>query len=136
MATYKNYPTIVYENLKQMYHASAEKYGEKELFRQKVNGTYQSYSYNRYCSDVDALGTELCARGLQGKRVIVTGENCYEWAMSYMAVICGVGVVVPVDKEIPAEEIAKSYDGAAIVGRVQKGNGVLLERGNILYDKY
>lgn len=109
MATYKknfkNYPTIVYDNLKQMYHASAEKYGEKELFRQKENGEYHSYSFNRYCSDVDALGTELCARGLKGKRVMVSGENCYQWAMSYMAVICGVGVVVPVDKEIPAEEI-------------------------------
>ena len=45
----------------------------------------------------------------------------------------GFDIIAPADA---AEEIAKSYDGAAIVGRVQKGNGVLLEKGNILYDKY
>ena len=107
MGSYRNYPTIVYENLKQMYHASADTYGEKTLFMQKEGGEYKSYSFRQYAEEVDALGTALCARGLKGKRVIVTGENGYDWVRSYMAVICGVGVVVPVDKEIPAEEIAR-----------------------------
>jgi len=35
-----------------------------------------------------------------------------------------------------AEQIAKKYQNAEIVGRVQKGDGVLLEPGNILYDHY
>ncbi len=106
MKTYQNYPTIVYPNLKEMHHASAKQFGDKTLFMQKVNGTYRGTSFRTYTADVDALGTELCARGLSGKRVIVTGENCYHWVTAYMAVICGVGVVVPVDKEIPAEELA------------------------------
>ena len=118
MGSYRNYPTIVYENLKQMYHASAETYGEKTLFMQKEGGKYKSYSFRQYAEEVDALGTALCARGLKGKRVIVTGENGYDWVRSYMAVICGVGVVVPVDKEIPAEEIAniaRESEAAAIL---------------------
>ena len=45
----------------------------------------------------------------------------------------GFDIIAPADA---AEEIAKSYEGAAIVGRVQKGNGVLLEKDNILYDRY
>ena len=45
----------------------------------------------------------------------------------------GYDIVCPADE---AEEIAKSYDGAAIVGRVQKGKGVLLEGENILYENY
>ena len=32
--------------------------------------------------------------------------------------------------------IAKKYQNAEVVGRVQKGDGVLLEPGNILYDHY
>ena len=118
MGSYRNYPTIVYENLKQMYHASAETYGEKTLFMQKEGGEYKSYSFRQYAEEVDALGTALCARGLKGKRVIVSGENGYDWVRSYMAVICGVGVVVPVDKEIPAEEIAniaRESEAAAIL---------------------
>lgn len=106
MANYQNYATIVYENLKEMYHASAEKFGDKTLFMQKDAGEWRNISFRQYGADVDALGTALLARGFGGKRIIVSGENCYDWVTAYMAVIAGVGVIVPVDKEIPAEEIA------------------------------
>lgn len=118
MAIYRNYDTVVYENLKQMYHASADRWGEKTLFLQKQDGVYQPVSFVRYRDEVDALGTALLAKGFGGKRLIVSGENCYSWVTAYMAVICGVGVVVPVDKEIPAEEIAniaKVSEAAAII---------------------
>ncbi|MBQ8432592.1 MAG: AMP-binding protein [Clostridia bacterium] len=117
MAIYENYETTVYENLRQMYHAGAERYGEKILFLEKRDDVYEGVSFAAYSDDVDALGTALCARGLHGKRILITGENCYAWVVSYMAVICGVGVVVPVDKEIPAEEIANiaRISGAAAV---------------------
>jgi len=45
----------------------------------------------------------------------------------------GFTIIAPADA---AEEIAKKYQNAEIVGRVQKGDGVLLEPGNILYDHY
>ena len=45
----------------------------------------------------------------------------------------GFTIIAPADA---AEEIAKKYANADIVGRVQKGDGVLLEPGNILYDHY
>ena len=118
MASYQNYETELFDNLKQMLHASAERFGDKTLFMEKRGGEYQNIGFRRYCNDVDALGTALCAKGLSGKRVIVTGENCYHWVLAYMAVICGVGVVVPVDKEIPAEEmanIARVCEASAVI---------------------
>ena len=118
MASYQNYETELFDDLKQMLHASAERFGDKTLFMEKRGGEYQKTSFRRYCNDVDALGTTLCAKGLSGKRVIVTGENCYHWVLAYMAVICGVGVVVPVDKEIPAEEmanIARVCEASAVI---------------------
>jgi len=45
----------------------------------------------------------------------------------------GFTIIAPADD---AEQIAKKYQNADIVGRVQKGDGVLLEPGNILYDHY
>lgn len=103
MASYQNYATVVYENLREMYHAGAISYGDKTLFREKQNGEFVSYSYNRYCEDVDALGTALHAQKLVGKRFLLLGDSSYHWAVAFMAVICGVGVVVPVDKEISAD---------------------------------
>ena len=45
----------------------------------------------------------------------------------------GFTIIAPADD---AEQIAKKYGNAEVVGRVQKGDGVLLEPGNILYDHY
>lgn len=127
MNSYTNYAVEKINNLREMYHNSAKKFGEKVLFKEKVNGNYVEYSFLRYEYDVDALGTELCAQGFSGKRIIVIGENCYAWVLSYMAVICGVGTIVPVDKEIPAEEIAniaKIADVAAVIYSEKIGNKV------------
>lgn len=106
MPKYQNYPVDTYKNLKELLQASAEKFDDKTLFMEKVNGTYQSLSFRAYADQVNALGTELLARGYGGKRLLITGENCIAWVTAYLAVICGVGIVVPVDKEIPAEELA------------------------------
>ncbi|MBO5416804.1 MAG: AMP-binding protein [Clostridia bacterium] len=106
MAKYKLYKSRKIHDLREMLEESAELYGSRTAFLQKVDGKYKSFSYNRFKADVDALGTALTARGFAGKRVIVIGENSYYWCLSYMTTVCGLGAVVPVDKEIPAEEIA------------------------------
>ena len=118
MAIYENYDTIVYENLRQMYHAAAQQHGEKILFLERRKGEYRGVSFADYAADVDALGTALCARGLHGKPILLLGENCYSWVTAYMAVICGVGVIVPVDKKLPASkitEIARLCDAGAVI---------------------
>lgn len=102
----KLYETRKIHNLREMLDDSAARFGTRPAFLQKVDGKYRTYSYARFKNEVYALGTALAAHDFAGKRVIVMGENCYMWCVSYMAVICGLGTVVPVDKEIPAEELA------------------------------
>lgn len=106
MAHYKLYPTKKIHDLREMLEESARLYPARPAFLQKIDRKYRAYSYARLKNEVFALGTALAERGFAGARVIVTGENSYHWCLSYLAVTCGLGVVVPVDKEIPAEEIA------------------------------
>ena len=106
MAKYRNYDVPSYGTLKKMLGASVEKFSNRPAFHEKKDGVWRTKTYREYGEDVNALGTELLARGFGGKRIILTGINCYSWVVAYMAVICGVGVIVPVDKEIPAEELA------------------------------
>lgn len=94
-------------DLKQMLESSVKLYGDNVAFMQKFekNGNYENITYRTALEDVDGLGTALIDRGLKGKRIAVIGDNCYQWATSYLAVVCGTGVVVPLDKELSGEEL-------------------------------
>jgi phosphoribosylformylglycinamidine cyclo-ligase len=59
----------------------------------------------------------------------ITDQEIYQTLNMSM----GFDIIAPADA---AEEIARSYDGAAVVGRVEKGKGVLYKPGNILYENY
>lgn len=94
-------------DLKHMLETSVDLYGDNTAFMQKFakNEPYKSITYKEAFEAVNSLGTALIDKGLKGKRIAVIGENCYQWATSYLAVICGTGVVVPLDKELGASEL-------------------------------
>ncbi|MDF3000826.1 MAG: long-chain fatty acid--CoA ligase [Bacillota bacterium] len=94
-------------DLKQMLESSVELYGDNIAFhvKDKVGGPYRGITYREAKRDVDALGTALCSMGLKGKSISIIGDNRYEWAISYLAAVCGTGVVVPLDKELGASEL-------------------------------
>lgn len=94
-------------DIKHMIETSAELFGDNVAFMQKDNNNepYRKILYREALVDVNGLGTALISKGLKGKRIAVIGENCYQWATSYLAAVCGTGIVVPLDKELSAEEL-------------------------------
>lgn len=95
-----------FKDLKDMLNKSTEKFADKTAYRLKIEpGKYKDISYKELKADVDALGTELIEMGLKDKRIAIISENRYEWSMAYLAVVTGTGVVVPLDKSLPANEI-------------------------------
>lgn len=94
-------------DIKDMFDSSVRIFGDSSLFYVKdvTSGPYRGISYNQTKLDVDALGTALIALGLKDKKIAVIGDNRYEWAVSYLATVCGTGVVVPLDKELPSKEL-------------------------------
>ncbi len=95
------------KDLREMLSQSCEKYADKTAFlvKNKEGGEYVPITYAKLKKDVDSLGTALVSLGLKGKRIAVIGENRYEWAVSYLAVVNGAGIAVPIDKELPENEI-------------------------------
>ena len=91
-----------FKDLKDMINQSAKKFGDKAAFRYKDR---EDISYNQFLNDINALGTKLLNMGLSDKKIAIIAENRYEWCLAYMAVACGVGVVVPLDKLLPANEL-------------------------------
>ena len=50
-------------------------------------------------------GTALIDLGLKDKRIAVIGENRYEWEIAYLSIVCGTGIVVPLDKSLTENEL-------------------------------
>lgn len=103
-------------DLKDMLVSSVELYGDNVAFMQKFakDKPYKSITYKETLDTVNALGTALISKGLKDKRIAVIGENCYQWATSYLAVICGTGVVVPLDKELGTNELKQLVKEAEV----------------------
>ncbi len=99
------YETPEITDLRDMIRKSSEMYADKSAFLVKRNGKYEPVTYMQYMADINALGTKLVDMGLKGEKIAVIGEASYAWAVTYLAVVCGVGVIVPLDKELPKEEI-------------------------------
>ncbi len=118
MSAYKLYPSEKIHDLREMLHSSARKFPMRPALLQKENGFYHAYTYIRLKMDVESLGEALCAHGFAGKRILILGENSYGWALSYLTAVTGLGVAVPLDKELPSEEVAHIADiaeGAVIL---------------------
>lgn len=103
-------------DLKQMLESSVELYGDNIAFhvKDKVGGPYRGVTYKEAKADVDGLGTALISMGLKGKSISVIGDNRYEWAISYLATVCGTGIVVPLDKELGANELEQLIREAGV----------------------
>lgn len=87
-------------------------------------------------NDVRSLGTALISNGLREGNIAIVGENSYGWCCSFFAVMAIGSVTVPVDKELPIEDI----DGiitttgckAVIYGRTAEAKiKELLEKGGL-----
>jgi long-chain acyl-CoA synthetase len=101
-------------SLKHMLNTSVELYHDRPAFLVKMErgGSYHEIKYNQLKNDVDALGTKLMELGLLGTKIAIIGENCYQWIVTYLAVVNGVGVVVPLDKELNKEETTNLLETA------------------------
>ena len=92
------------------------------LYKDKAAGVFKGIKYSQVLADMNALGTRFWDMGLSNKKIAVIGETSYYWFLTYYATVCGTGVVVPLDKNLPSEEIVNliSRSGAAAIVYSQK----------------
>ena len=95
------------ETIRDIINNSNNKYKDAIAIQEKKNKKIVSYTYEQLRNDVYALGTKLIDMGLKDKHIAIVGENSYNWIVSYLAIITGVGVAVPLDKELDSEQISK-----------------------------
>ena len=96
-----------FTDLKDMLNQTGEVYGDRlaYIFKTEEKGKFRTITHKEFRENINALGTTLIQMGLKDKRIALISENRYEWELSYLAVASGVGVIVPLDKALPDNEL-------------------------------
>ena len=117
--------TMEFKDLKDMLKQTGEKYGDKKAYLLQEKSGVREITHKQFREEINYLGTAMIEMGLKGKRIAVIGENRYEWELAYLAIATGVGVVVPLDKALPENEIEslgsapkKSFGDNSILGKL------------------
>ncbi len=101
------YDVMKFRNLKEMLQKSGEAYGNRPayIFKTEEEGKFREITHKEFRNDINNLGTALIDLGLKNKRIAVISENRYEWCVAYLAIVTGTGIVVPLDRALPDNEI-------------------------------
>jgi long-chain acyl-CoA synthetase len=107
----KNYPiykTTFIDDMRSLVEEAAQNFQDSTAISYKENywdKEVKKVSFNQWRDDVRHLGTALIADGLREEKVAIVGENSYGWCCAFFGVMAIGSVTVPVDKELPVEDI-------------------------------
>ena len=107
----KNYPiynTTFIDDMRSLVEEATQNFPDSIAISYKVKPSdkeVQKVSFTQWREDVRNLGTALISNGLREENIAIIGENSYGWCCSFFAVMAIGSVTVPVDKELPVEDI-------------------------------
>ena len=140
---HSNYPVTNYQTIKEVFLRAKEKFADDIFMLEKFNPKDEKFTeikYKEFADDVIGLGTGIINYlNLKNERIIIIGENTYHWYVSYMALLCGDGIAVPVDKELPANEIenvVKRSKATAVIYSTKKKEVIEKIKDNLPQVKY
>lgn len=96
------------QDIRELVVRASKLFGDKIAFKEiGRDKTVVEYTFRHLEQDRNALGTRLLDLDMGGYHFALISENSIAWVLSYLAVVGGAGVVVPLDKELLAENIAE-----------------------------
>jgi len=107
----KNYPiykTTFIDDMRSLVEEAAQNFPDSTAISYKENywdKEVKKVSFSQWRIDVRNLGTALISQGLREEKITIVGDNSYGWCCSFFAVMAIGSVTVPVDKELPVEDI-------------------------------
>ena len=110
------YEVTEIHNLRDVIKKRLHEFPENPVFlvKEKKGGEYIPISTEKYDHDIDSLGTYFMNTVKKGARIAIFAETRYEWYVSYLATTNGTGCVVPLDKELPADDVLNMLTRAEV----------------------
>jgi long-chain acyl-CoA synthetase len=116
---YPQYDRDSIHDLKSFILRITEKNPDGDAFRYTENDKDITVTYKQFKADIEAIGTALYSFNLHGgKHIAILGENSYCWIVTAFAIMNGLNVIVPIDKDLPSDlilSLIKKADCDALV---------------------
>ena len=104
-----------FASVRELVEWAGKKYGEDTAYsfkRDPRKGEVTKISFATLREDVRALGTAMLEMGCKGRHVALVGKLSYEWALTYFAALSIGAVLVPLDREWTASDLADTASRA------------------------
>ncbi len=101
----------VFDTIREMVEDIGERYQGRVAYRYRVKPHDKEavkVTYDEMRDHVRALGTEIVARGLQGKKICVIGKHTYPLIQTYYATMAVGSVWVPLDRDWSKEDLLET----------------------------
>lgn len=135
------YEATNYKTIKEVFVRSMKEYADNTLILQKPNHKepYKEITYKQFGEDVVAFGTKLIKMLPQNSKIVIVSETTYGWYVSYMTALCGAGIAVPADKELPDNELENVINRAkatTVIYSAKKKDSIKKIENNLPTVKY
>ena len=102
---------VIYPTVRELVEGVADKYPDRVGYTFRENPRKDEKTevkYSQFREEIRAITTELLARGVKGKNCVVIGRVSYDWVRIYFSILSAGGVIVPLDPDWSAEELAET----------------------------
>lgn len=98
-------------SIKEMLKAAKDEAGDWDAYQYRIpddpeNGI-RHITYKEFYETTENLGATLTDMGLGNAHIACLGDNSYPWIVAYLTVLKSAGVFVPIDRELPADDILR-----------------------------
>ena len=126
----------VFKDMRDLVERSYEMYPDRIAYsyRKKPHDAEAvKVSFKELRDDVRALATEFISRGYSGKNIAVVGKFSYSWVRVYFSLLSAGAVIVPLDKDWLADDLADTVSNAD--AQVLIIDGDLRSKADVIVEK-
>ena len=106
---------LEFKSIRDLVEKSAEMYGEKVyLSYRNASKEIEKITFVQFRDDVRALACEMLSMGCAGKHCALIGKPSSEWALVYFAAQSIGAVLVPMDRDWLADDLAETAKAAGV----------------------
>jgi long-chain acyl-CoA synthetase len=99
------YEVTEFGSIREMLELAKKEAGNNIAFKYKTGEDVASVTYNEFVDQTEQLGAAITELGFGSSHIACIGPNSYKWVVTYLTVLKSAGVFVPIDKELPANDI-------------------------------